>query len=279
MEATDIGIFDGSGKLTLHFAADGTTHTVGTMDMALHPRWHPQAHAQGHLDKAAGARSSRHVEAPKDFAAEIHAPPRACPPSPANTGSSANTTTKCRAAPSSSRSSAATHDGPGDASVVAPVLGTAEAAWRSPAGCQPRFGDIDPYQMALNGIDEAIRNIVCVGGDPDAPPSSTTSAGPSAPTRSNLGALVNACQACYDGAMAYGMPFVSGKDSLSNEFITDKGERIQIPYTLLISAMSIVDDVDQVHHDGRQTSGQPAGAGRPDQARTGRLALLRPAAA
>jgi phosphoribosylformylglycinamidine synthase len=45
--------------------------------------------------------------------------------------------------------------------------------------------------------------------------------------------------------MAYGTPFVSGKDSLSNEFITDKGERIQIPYTLLISAMSIVADVSR----------------------------------
>ena len=57
------------------------------------------------------------------------------------------------------------------------------------------------------------------------------------------GGVVKACQACYDGAMAYGTPFVSGKDSLSNEFITQDGKRIQIPYTLLISAMSMVEDV------------------------------------
>jgi phosphoribosylformylglycinamidine synthase len=101
--------------------------------------------------------------------------------------------------------------------------------------------------MALNGIDEAIRNIVCVGGNPDRTaildnfcwPKCSEGVG-----ERNLGALVRACQACYDGAMAYGVPFVSGKDSLSNEFITDKGQRIQIPYTLLISAMSIVNDID-----------------------------------
>jgi phosphoribosylformylglycinamidine synthase len=46
--------------------------------------------------------------------------------------------------------------------------------------------------------------------------------------------------------MAYGTPFVSGKDSLSNEFIGEKGERIAIPYTLLISAISVIDDVERV---------------------------------
>jgi phosphoribosylformylglycinamidine synthase len=60
-----------------------------------------------------------------------------------------------------------------------------------------------------------------------------------------LGALVRASQACYDGALAYGTPFISGKDSLNNEFVCDDGTRIAIPYTLLISAMGIVDDVNK----------------------------------
>jgi phosphoribosylformylglycinamidine synthase len=133
-------------------------------------------------------------------------------------------------------------DGPGDASVVRPIL-TSRKGVALAVGAQPRFGDIDPYQMALNGIDEALRNIVCVGGDPTRTAILDNFCWPKCTDPQNLGALVRACQACYDGAMAFGTPFVSGKDSLSNEFITEKGERIQIPYTLLISAMSVIEDV------------------------------------
>ena len=133
-------------------------------------------------------------------------------------------------------------DGPGDASVVRPLLDSPRGVVLA-NGCQPRFGEIDPYQMALNGIDEAVRNIVCVGGDPQRTAILDNFCWPKCTDPQNLGALVKACQACYDGAMAYGTPFISGKDSLSNEFITEKGERIQIPYTLLISAMSVIEDV------------------------------------
>ena len=31
----------------------------------------------------------------------------------------------------------------------------------------PLYGDIDPYWMALSGIDEAIRNLICVGARAD----------------------------------------------------------------------------------------------------------------
>ncbi|MFO0864931.1 MAG: AIR synthase-related protein [Gemmataceae bacterium] len=57
-----------------------------------------------------------------------------------------------------------------------------------------------------------------------------------------LGSLVRAAQACRDLALAYGMPFISGKDSLNNEF-RHAGEIIVIPPTLLISAMGIIPDV------------------------------------
>ena len=60
-----------------------------------------------------------------------------------------------------------------------------------------------------------------------------------------LGGLVRASQGCYDAAMAFETPFISGKDSLNNEFQTDSGETISIPGTLLISAMAIVDDVNR----------------------------------
>jgi phosphoribosylformylglycinamidine synthase len=60
-----------------------------------------------------------------------------------------------------------------------------------------------------------------------------------------LGSLVRAAQACYDGAIAYQAPFISGKDSLNNEFVCEDGSLIRIPPTLLVSAMSIVDDIDK----------------------------------
>jgi phosphoribosylformylglycinamidine synthase len=60
-----------------------------------------------------------------------------------------------------------------------------------------------------------------------------------------FGSLVRASQACYHGAMAFGTPFISGKDSLNNEFLCEDGTRIAIPATLLISAISIVDDVNK----------------------------------
>jgi phosphoribosylformylglycinamidine (FGAM) synthase-like enzyme len=57
-----------------------------------------------------------------------------------------------------------------------------------------------------------------------------------------LGSLVRAAEACRAVAVAYGMPFISGKDSLNNEF--HAGDRhIVIPPTLLISALGRVLDV------------------------------------
>jgi phosphoribosylformylglycinamidine (FGAM) synthase-like enzyme len=59
-----------------------------------------------------------------------------------------------------------------------------------------------------------------------------------------LGTLVRALQACYDMAIVYGTPFVSGKDSLFNEYETGE-ESICIPPTLLISAMGVMTDVNK----------------------------------
>ena len=57
-----------------------------------------------------------------------------------------------------------------------------------------------------------------------------------------LGSLVLAAQACHDLALAYGTPFISGKDSLNNEYTHD-GRSLAIPPTLLISAIGQVPDV------------------------------------
>jgi phosphoribosylformylglycinamidine synthase len=238
VEATDIGEFDGSGKLTLQYADNGHTHQVAKLDMAFVHDGIPKPTRKA--EWTAPTLVEPHLAPPKDFAATLHALLRM--PTIASKHwiirqydheVQGGTVIKPLVGPG--------HDGPGDASVVRPRLDSPGAVVLG-NGCQPRFGDIDPYQMALNALDEAVRNVVCVGGDPEKTAILDNFCWPKCSDPRNLGALVKACQACYDGAMAYSTPFISGKDSLSNEFITDKGERIQIPYTLLISAISVIDN-------------------------------------
>jgi phosphoribosylformylglycinamidine synthase II len=135
----------------------------------------------------------------------------------------------------------AADDGPSDAAVLRPHLGSHRGIALG-CGMNPRYGDLDPYQMAANAIDEALRNVVAVGGDParTAILDNFSWGNPNDPA--TLGAIVRASQACYDIAKAYGTPFISGKDSLNNEFRT-AGGTIRIPHTLLISAISIIADV------------------------------------
>jgi phosphoribosylformylglycinamidine synthase len=107
----------------------------------------------------------------------------------------------------------------------------------------PLYGDIDPYWMTLAGIDEAVRNLICVGGRSDRIALLDNFCWGDCGRPQTLGTLVRAAQGCYDGAMAFSAPFISGKDSLNNEFVSEDGRRISIPSTLLISAISVIDDI------------------------------------
>ena len=167
--------------------------------------------------------------------------------------------------------------GPSDAAVIRPRLDS-DRGIAVGCGLAPDLYDEDPYWMAVAAIDEALRNVVCVGGDPARTAILDNFCWPRVDNKRNLGALVRACQACYDVAKAYGLPFISGKDSLNNEFALDRSDvdlvrrvlqerdgcvprprsrgraddrstdaihdnRLAIPGTLLISAVSIIDDV------------------------------------
>jgi len=136
------------------------------------------------------------------------------------------------------------NDGPSDAAVVQPKL-TSSRGLAISCGMNPLYGDIDPYWMALAGIDEAIRNLICVGGRIDRVALLDNFCWGNCTDPETFGTLVRAAQACYDGAMAFEAPFISGKDSLNNEFACEDGTTIRIPATLLISAMSLVDDIDK----------------------------------
>jgi phosphoribosylformylglycinamidine synthase II len=145
----------------------------------------------------------------------------------------------------------ARNDGPSDGAVLRPLdpqMARGQAGKRGVAlgcGINPRYGMLDPYAMAWAAIDEAMRNVVAVGADPDAVAllDNFCWGNPSLPDR--LGGLVRAAQGCHDAALAYGAPFVSGKDSLNNEYVDPQGIKTPIPPTLLISALGFVPDVQR----------------------------------
>ena len=136
-----------------------------------------------------------------------------------------------------------TNDGPGDAAVLRPVL-TSRRGIVISCGMNPRYGDFDTYWMAAGAIDEAVRNCVAVGADPDRIAILDNFCWGTTDRPETLGSLVRAALACYDVATALGTPFISGKDSLNNEFRPlGAKEPISIPPSLLISALGQVDDV------------------------------------
>ncbi|MEL6108937.1 MAG: phosphoribosylformylglycinamidine synthase subunit PurL, partial [Planctomycetota bacterium] len=137
-------------------------------------------------------------------------------------------------------------DGPGDAAVVRPLLSSRRGLVIS-CGMNPHYGDFDTYHMAASAIDEALRNAVAVGADPSKIAILDNFCWGYTDRAETLGSLVRAAIACQDMALAMGTPFISGKDSLNNEFsyADDSGTKqtISIPPSLLISAMGQIEDV------------------------------------
>ncbi|HVU10368.1 MAG TPA: phosphoribosylformylglycinamidine synthase I, partial [Phototrophicaceae bacterium] len=145
--------------------------------------------------------------------------------------------------------------GHGDAAVIVPLGTPGTKAVALSAGIAPAYTTLDPYAMAWAAVDEAFRNLVAVGADPDqvALLDNFCWGSPYLPDR--LGALVRNAQGCYDAALAYGAPFISGKDSLNNEYTDVDGTRHAIPGTLLISALGLVPDVEHTITSALKQSG------------------------
>jgi phosphoribosylformylglycinamidine synthase len=139
---------------------------------------------------------------------------------------------------------------PCDASVITPILGSSEGLAIS-NGINPRLAKYDGYLMAVCAVDEAVRNLICVGADPasislldnfcwpDPVESERNRQG-----KAYLGTLVRSCQGLHEAATAFEAPLISGKDSMKNDF-DDGVLRISILPTLLISAMGKVPNVEQ----------------------------------
>ena len=141
-------------------------------------------------------------------------------------------------------------DGPSDGAVLRPLLAS-DAGLVLAHGICPRYSDFDAYWMAANAVDEAIRNAVACGADPDClagvdnfcwPDPIVSPANPDG--RYKLGQLVRACQALRQFCLAFGVPCISGKDSMKNDY-THGDLRISIPPTLLFSVIGVIGNVTQ----------------------------------
>jgi len=134
-------------------------------------------------------------------------------------------------------------DGPGDGVVMARP--TDRAGYAIGIGVNPWFGIHDTEAMAYAVVDEAIRNVVAVGADPDrvALLDNFSWGDPRRP--STLGELVAAVDGCCAAALTYRAPYVSGKDSLNNEYTGSDGQRHSVPPTLVITALAAMPDADK----------------------------------
>jgi len=144
----------------------------------------------------------------------------------------------------------ARQDGPSDAAVLK-VLPHSNRAVVVGCGIIPRYGDLDTYHMVACSIDEALRNLVAVGARPDRVAGLDNFCWPD-PVQSEktpdghykLAQLVRACRALYDYCLAFGLPCISGKDSMKNDYGTGP-EKISIPPTLLFTAIGVIDDLSK----------------------------------
>ncbi|MCZ6554322.1 MAG: AIR synthase-related protein [SAR324 cluster bacterium] len=243
VEATDLGAFDGSGKLRALYEG----RTVLELDMDFLHGGVPTLHIQARWEPPA-------IEEPE-------------PPPPADLGRALlavlgrlNVCSKesivrrydheVQGGSVVKPLTGAQDDGPSDAAVIRPVLGSRRGLAIAHGIC-PRYSDIDTHAMAANAVDEAVRGIVAVGGDPeriagldnfcwcDPLPSPTN---PDAPYKAAQ--LVRAARALAETCEAYGIPLISGKDSMKNDYVWEEG-RISSPPTLLFSAVGIVEDVSR----------------------------------
>ncbi len=113
-------------------------------------------------------------------------------------------------------------------------------------GINPSYSEVDTYHMAASAIDTAIRNAISVGGNLDHLALMDNFCWCSSNEKQRLGELKAAAQACYDYAVAYETPYISGKDSMFNDFkgFDKEGNpiKISVPPTLLVSSISVMDD-------------------------------------
>ncbi len=134
----------------------------------------------------------------------------------------------------------------GDAAVIRPVLDSSRGVVLTQA-LYPSYSELSPYDMAACCVDSAVRQAVATGADPDHLALLDNFCWCSSQDPKRLAQLKAAARACFDYTVAYGTPFISGKDSMFNDFhgFDAQGKRVDISIlpTLLISAIGVIKDV------------------------------------
>lgn len=151
-----------------------------------------------------------------------------------------------------------TQKGPSDAGVIwlKPHGGEENNAITISCGMAPHLSHYDTYLMTEHSIDEAVRNAVATGVNPEKVSLLDNYCWPDPIKGKNnpdyahkMAQLVRSCQALYDTGIEYGMPFISGKDSMKNDFIgklpNQEQIKISIPPTLLVTAVGQLPDVEK----------------------------------
>jgi phosphoribosylformylglycinamidine synthase len=125
-------------------------------------------------------------------------------------------------------------------------------------GICPKFGDIDAYEMSAGAFDEAVRQIISVGGrlpdindrtnrfwtvnDNFCVPDSAFDEENNPDGKQKLAKLVQMNKALFDMSAYYNIPMTSGKDSMKNDFKAGK-IKISVPPTILYSMVAKLSDV------------------------------------
>jgi phosphoribosylformylglycinamidine synthase subunit PurSL len=137
----------------------------------------------------------------------------------------------------------------GETTVFRPVLSSQKGVMLSQS-LYPYYSEINPYDMSECTIDTAIRNLVTTGANPQSIALLDNFCWCSSTDPERLWQLKQAAKACYETAIAYETPFISGKDSMFNDFkgFDKKGKpiKISIPPTLLISSISVCEDITKL---------------------------------
>jgi phosphoribosylformylglycinamidine synthase subunit PurSL len=139
-------------------------------------------------------------------------------------------------------------DMPADATVLRVEHGARDGLLLA-EGINPFFSDLDTYAMMASVIDEAVRRIVSAGGSPDEiagldnfcwPDPVVSERNPDGAYK--MAQLVRANRALHDVTIAYGVPCISGKDSMKNDSLRG-GVKISIPPTVLFSTIGRMEEV------------------------------------
>lgn len=135
------------------------------------------------------------------------------------------------------------HDGPNDAVVITPILGKPYGMVKS-HGLNPILNKIDPYWGSVWAVAEAVANYTAVGGDYREACLVNNYIWPF-PDEESMGSLDKCVDAVVDCMNALRRPVISGKDSLSSTYRGKDGTVIKIPPVLCMSVFGRILDVEK----------------------------------